>query len=340
MKLKKFISSALALSTIVTSLSVVNVFAADPTFAVGAPIDALTGEEVTEFTAGQIIELPIDVNTDSGTLANIQIRVYYDNSILDAGINTSSGLGAQYLTNNFMYRFTTATDPTNSNIRCGRHNMLNGADMGTVTGNCYASDDMVITSWNITAGAPQSVNVSAPEFYVPFTVKSDFDASKLGLNAGTNSLNSDGIFGVEAEIAETVGTAAVRAGEQKSVKANACDGAFKIVVKDSELPYYVQGITLTIDGKYTNSGETENFELDACESAEGEGYTEYSFPVRLISAKDDTEVVASIKAKVSDDLDGNENPDEVNWGSVTVSMTNPKTYATATGEDYTGPVRP
>ena len=184
--------------------------------------------------------------------------------------------------------------------------------------------------WNDTAS--RKVNADTPELYIIFDVVSSTDNlnyDAFNIDPSITSI-SDALNGKE----DTINIS------NEITKVNACDGAFKIVVKDSELPYYVQGITLTIDGKYTNSGETENFELDACESAEGEGYTEYSFPVRLISAKDDTEVVASIKAKVSDDLDGNENPDEVNWGSVTVSMTNPKTYATATGEDYTGPVRP
>lgn len=325
MKLKKFISSVLALSTIVTSLSAVNVFAADPTFTVGTPVDALTGEEVTEFTAGQIIELPIDVKTDSEMIANLHVEVYYDTNMLQAGVYAPSrgatGDALTYLNKYGNVYFARCS--RDSSYIIGRKNLLYADDAGTFSGNRESVEqaDKALLGWTITGANPQYLNYNEEpaEFYMVFTVKDNFDASELQLNAGTNSLNSDGIFGVEAEIAETVGTAADRVGEQNDYKVNACDGAFKIVVDSTELPYWVQGVKVKINDV--------EYPLDAC--VQDATTTIYNFPVRVTSAADEASVSAEIIALVSKEAWDVENTSEVSWGTVNVDMSGTATGYTA-----------
>lgn len=337
MKLKTILGVCTAIAS--TMLLSCVVFAA-PKFEMGTPIDLKTGSEISEYTKGEIIAIPVDLYTDStsDSVANYSLSLKYDSSVLKPyGLDYDNETNFDILDNFDALGGTAANNLHDStDLKIYAINNFRNANGRRVMGSgSYTKTDATTMCGMGVLSINSAVNNNYPVAYFLFEVIDTVSPDVL--NSEVIKLNEDASYG-GASITLVGGAEAALDGTIE--KANACDGAFKIVVKDSELPYYVQGITLTIDGKYTNSGKTENFELDACESAEGEGYTEYSFPVRLISAKDDTEVVASITAKVSDVLDGSVNLVDADWGSVTVSMTNPTTYTTAEGNDYTGPVRP
>jgi hypothetical protein len=326
--LKRFLGTSIALGALVSAMSVTGVFAAEPTFVVGNPIDALTGEEVTEFKAGQIIEVPVDItNVDSGKLSGVQMEMYYDSSVFTPGIDaTEEGTDGDTYYNSYTENLL-AMDPTDLNKEVyrvvGRNNIQGKGSKGNISGNCYADPDGVTLMWT-TAGTSNAISASVPEYYFAFTVKDDYVAPETLNYAGTQSYTSTGLFALNViKASETTSTPHTNlTGTQTSAKLNACDGAFQIVINSTDLPYYVKSI------------KANDTELTACTNEDGT--TTYKFPVRLISstgsASGTTDV--AITAVVSDDEAGSVNSREVSWGKVTVNVDGTATSYADTSVTY------
>lgn len=317
MKFKRFLSSVLAVASVVSMISVSNAFAAEPVVVVGNLVDALTGAEVTELKAGQIVEAPVDItNVDTGKLSGVQIRIHYDKNVLTPGIDTTdeSSDGYTYYGNYTETLF--AMDPTREKkgeyVVVARNNMQ-GRTKGAISGNLTAGDGEMAALWTITGASSVAISDSVPEFYIAFTVNSDFDSSKLALNYGSNNLG-EGLYSINTiKIDETTTINHFTPDTtQAGYKANACAGAFKLVLDNSALNYWVQSIEVF-------NGDTSLGKLTEYTNADGS--TEYAFPARVYATGKDSANI-TIKATVSDDEAGTKNTRTVTLAdNVTIDLT-------------------
>lgn len=321
MKLNKILGVVLSLSVIAGSSSFA--MAADGDyFKLGTPIDITTGAEATEIVAGHKIAVPVDVTSTTGSLTSYTVIAKYDSSILSAG---------------FTYDDCSATEGSNlvtlagetSNLTMDPNTRKYGAVRGMYTmgfGKSYTGSQLVNTAYTDTSldsgsyigsnwyNTTNTATTSDPECYLLFTV--------VG-SVSEDSLNTSILEVVPSlcQVADNKNDKPAELGiNGEATKVNACDGAFKVVVDSDALPYWVQGVTATING--------QDYALDA--ALNEDGTTSYSFPVRVTSAAEETSVDATIKATVSDDEAGSTNSREVEWGTVTVDMTGTVTdYAQA-----------
>ena len=298
MKLKNIFGVALCASAL---LFTTPVFASGETFTIGNPIDLNTGSEATELTAGQILAYPVDITTDS-QIVSYQIFMQYDNTVLTPGIVDADISNDQFDNIDALGELA----DTNSSGLDGAIFSIGEIDRkgnfsayGDYLGfNTAYADNVCNVGWGDHLG--RNVNDTTPEFYALYTVKtsvSDEDLNKKLISPVTEKCTV-GVYNVGETTSVPTNT----------VKANACDGAFKIVVDGSTLPYWVQGVS--VNGTL----------LTACINEEGS--TEYSFPVRLINSTDSTatSIDAKIVATVTDDEAGTINKRTVTWATVNVSV--------------------
>lgn len=294
MNFKRFLGTTLAVGAIFTAFSAVNVFAA-PTLKIGQPVDVNTGDVVTEYKAGQVVEVPIDVeNVDSGKLSMMQIRVNYDNTVFEPGA-TAASIMSYYSTNKDYVAIS------NKKL-IGRHNMK--ADdlgigiyeaTGVFSGNTAAEDDGMALLWTIDGADSIDVNADEAELYALFTVKSDFVPSEQ-LNYGSSS-QGDGLFTVRALYVDETTTINHKdlAGTQNNAKLNKCFGAFKINVDTTDMTDWIQAIYVSIDGG-AKQNITEYVTTDD---------VVYNFPVRITADKKVGETVnVVVLADVTADKEG------------------------------------
>ena len=326
MSLKKFIGTAVATGVLLSALSVTSVFAAEPTFEVGEPVDINTGKVVTEFTPGQIVEVPIDIsNVDSGKISMAQLEMYYDDTVFSAGASLTDAR-TYYAT----YRDFVALSSTENTKMIGRHNMEedlfgDGTFMlpaGAFSGNTTASEESMTMLWNITGADSMPIKADEPEFYLLFTVNSDYVAPE-DLNYGSSSLG-DGLFHLVAPYVDETTSVnhADLEGTQSDAKVNACFGAFNINIDSSKLPYWIQALYVSLDGgapvavtEYTTTDDVN-----------------YTFPVIITSNNGDAASVnVEVLADTSSDEDGSQNPQsKVSMGSFDVDLNSPTSYVDQT----------
>ena len=313
MKLKRILSAIIAFGVVASCL---------PTFAaetnhleLGTPYDVTTQEYTSDLVAGHIIAIPVNITSITDKLENYSIAFDYDPNILTPGVKDTDLTDDQY---NDLLNFgaiETQTSGMDYNVNgfytSGR---FGNTAIGTTTINAETYDTGLndpnmkgfFISWFTAAG--QDVKADAPENLLIFTVNKAAD----GLNAEIIKLATDRCLINDSSSTHIFSGIAT--------KANACDGAFKIVVDSEKLPYWVQKVT--VDDKGTR------VELDACVNSDGT--TLYSFPVRFISENEVANADIEIYATVSDDESGATNVREVNWGVVNVDMSGTVTdYAEA-----------
>lgn len=310
MKLKNFLGAITALTLIASS---VPTFAADSDFlSVGTPYDITTGEYTTDLVAGHVIAVPVDIQSTTDALTSYNFEVIYEGALLKAASDVNNFTDDMW-TN--LETLTGSQKYDNTNV----DDLVAINSLGQKRGsnfNEYGSFVVNPESWRVSVVwydiASRNVNDDAPELYVIFDVVNSTDALNRELFT-INPLNtsiSDTLNGKEDTISIP----------NETTKANACDGAFKIVVDSEKLPYWVQKVT--VDAKGTR------VELDACVNSDGT--TLYSFPVRFISENEVANADIEIYATVSDDESGATNVREVNWGAVNVDMSGTVTdYAEA-----------
>jgi hypothetical protein len=284
---------------------------------VGAPVNVLTGEASDTYSAGDIIAVPVDVTSESGTISAFGVVVGYNDEYLKAGVNVDDasevsdelydGLVSVSLSSdgeNFISApdgDVTAFDTLYTESRGKKKFTGNGT-----TNDKYYLVDGGATNYVYYAWYHDSNRFSVDtdhEAYLIFKVVKDIDSSALNFNI-IESVDDKGSFVQDTQAGIDQGHATV---ESSATKLNACDGAFQIVVNSDELPYYVQGITVG------------GVALDAVVA---DGETTYKFPVR-VNAKDKADATGEkefeIKATVSTDEEGTDTK-EVSWGTVKVAV--------------------
>lgn len=304
MKIKKFMAFT---AGVVMSLCLSTaVFAADgDNFVVGNPIDLATGQEVENLTAGQKVVIPVDFTTDTGSVTDFTVKMYYDTSILDYSIPYSSlttteadmllGLGLDtYLLTDTDYANVCAVDP-----------------IGTWRGTRFTAAGMLVTNEpregyaiNTWATAVAQTVENRPETYFCFTVVSDVPDTTLNkdlfkLDIAQCSVNSDITI------------------EGTANKANACYGAFNINIDSSVLPYWIQGLYVSLNGgekvAVTEYKTTDN--------------VNYTFPVR-VTTNSTSAATATVEvfADTTTDEAGTANFDQVSMGTFEIQLNSPTSY--------------
>lgn len=310
MNLKRILSAVVAFGVITSS---VPVFAAEVNhIELGTPYDVTTGEYTSDLVAGHVIGIPVNISSATNKVENYSLALDYDPNILIPGVLDSNLTNDQYADLENFGAIETQASGMDYNVNGfyttgrGGNTAIASSTINSEYVTSLGNSNMkgFFISWFYSVGQDITEN---PENMLLFTV-----------NSTTDELNAK-IF--ELDLSRCLvndSTSNNFSGE--ATKANACDGAFKVVVDSEALPYWVQGVT-------ANIGD-QDYALDA--ALNEDGTTSYSFPVRVTSAAEEASVDATIKATVSDDEAGSANLREVEWGTVTVDMTGTVTdYAQA-----------
>lgn len=308
MKLKKFLSAVLSLSFII---SAVPTFASETEyFEINMPyFDCTTGTDTTDLVEGHVVLVPVDI-TASTNVANYSLALLYDSSVLTPGITNTNpslttimGKGALVSSGSTYYAvsaFSNEVIPGMVYTQIGTASVT-PSDYNTEIE--YDSMKSFFTSWYSSDVQPTT---GEPELYLIFTVNKtveDLNHVLFDIYEPTCAINT-------AEQGEATGTAD---------KANACDGAFQVVVDGSQLPYWVQGINVYTEADY--NGDRVNGKA-LSEYVNSDGTTVYTFPARVTSDNINDEIKLYIVAEVSDadDQNATNSTREEDWGNVTISM--------------------
>ncbi len=335
MNFKRILSTAIAAATMISAISVTNVFAGEPTYRIGAPVNPLTGEVITELKAGQIVEVPVDIeNVDSGKLSMAQLGMVYDDTVFVPGIDTTNE-GTDGYTYFDMYPNADelAMDPTDEGKGIYNAIFRNTLTVSRglkpdISGNLYYSlegNKQVRMLWTISGAASIAVHDDAPEFYFCFTVRDDFDASKFGLNYGSQPLTNSGLFalrGVKVDETTTINHPGI-IGIENNAKVNACYGAFTVSVDDAALEaekIWVTAINADIYSDASKSNKIGTYALE--EYVNEDGSTVYAFPTRITSNNNSLEsAYVDIIATTNTMEDGSGTVGTKNLGAKTISLT-------------------
>lgn len=306
MKLKKFISACVALATVATCSSVA--FAADNTMTMGTPIDLSTGAEIGDtLTAGDVIAIPVDISSSTGSLTSTLVRLALSDN-LQPGVTDTDLTDDQY-TNLEALGGEIATEDSGvdyyvKNIfKAGRRKSFPGTWMVNPTEHRADGKTYFSVQWyDVVADAVSD----EPELWILCTVKNDVTVDNLNTEVIGSSANS--------EIADNKnGLALVDTVEAGTVKLNATQGAFKVVLDADALPAgnWVQGL-------YAQVGSTKQ-EITACVHADGT--TTYEFPVRVNSATGATDAIdVDIYATTTADEAGATTSTDKKIGSINLTM--------------------
>jgi hypothetical protein len=300
-------------AVVTTGMSVMS-FAAENSISVGKPINIETGEEADSYSAGDIIAVPVEVTTTTGKITSYKVLAKYDTEYVEPEVNaeeisddllgTLSSLGALQ-----------QQDPESTVV--GAVNCLKAKIGATYLGsmayepNYNGRADVFGMNW--ASGTSVSVNTSAPEAYMLFTIKKDIPADALNVSI------AGAVDGETVYVSDTPnGLDETRFTQTSKATANACAGAVKLTVDSSSLNKWVQALYVTVDdGAYKDITQY-------VENADGT----YSFPVRILS-ENSGEHTVNFYADLSDTETGAVTSSKVSVGTKTVTLNSPSSYEDA-----------
>ncbi len=310
MKIKSILGSCLVAATM--AVSSVTVFAADDAMTLGAPLD-MNGDAITgDITSGEVILVPIDITSSKtdGTVDNFSAKLRVTDSLSlgatlkKAELNNLSSLG-----NGTVY----SSSDSGSRKYYAIENVFTLED-----GEKYPIDNSVngvglnsekdITITYAKMDTPLS---DEPELYAIFTATQDITLDELNKELIESTSNNEVNVTMNAVV--------------NSLKANATQGAFKVVLDADALPAgnWVQGL-------YAQVGSTKQ-KITACVHADGT--TTYEFPVRVNSATGATNAIdVDIYATTTADEAGATTSTDKKIGSINLTMDGTVTsYTTVDG---------
>lgn len=309
MKLQKILGGALVAG--VLALSATAVYAAD-SISFGKPIDLETNAEVTDYTEGMIIAIPVDIVSNTGYIDSFSIKATGAEGFAPGATNAE--LGATRLAN-LRSRANKLVASNGSLYAASNIKLDDGFDISYPgTYDVAVSGSKISTGW---MNSPHiAVNADAPELYLVYKVTS----VPTGLNADVATV-VDG----ECSFSDTAsGQGMTDPTPANEAKANACAGAFTITLDDKELAAahkFVQGLYVEIYGNktniydYTRTGDETN------------GYT-YTFPVRLKGTAGG-DIAVDIYAEISETETGAASPVKISADDFTVTLNSPADYTAA-----------
>lgn len=315
MKLKKFISACVALATVATCSSVA--FAADNTMTMGTPIDLSTGAEIGDtLTAGDVIAIPVDISSSTGSLTSHTVRLalsdYLQPGVKDASLTDDQYANLEALGGEIVTEDSGMDYYVKNIFKSGRKKTFPGTWLVNPTENKTDGKTYFSILWYDTVADAVS---DEPELWMICTVKNDVTSDALNTQIVGSTPNS--------EIADNKnGLALVDTVEAGTVKVNATQGAFKVVLDADALPNgnWVQGL-------YAQVGSTKQ-NITACVHADGT--TTYEFPVRVNSATGATDsITVDIYATTTADEAGATTSTDKKIGSIDLAMDGTVTSYTA-----------
>jgi len=311
MKLNKVLIAAAA-SVACLALSAVSVFAVDATendfYTVGAPISVETGKVVNEVKSGDVIAIPVDINTSTGKIRGYAFSAKYDNTVLSPGQSFSKASGGMAFLDDCQLPTIAPLDGSYKELF-----VLDGIQDADESLSNYngVSKDYKADQIKFWATYPEEETLTdAPEFLLLFEAKADIE----GLNKELLTVDN-----ADSTIAPDT-TADLLNPTSVETKLNACAGAFNIKIDATALTSYVQAL-------YVQIGDAEAVPVSYY-TVDGDIY---KFPVRVLTTKGDTSVDVKVLADTSSDLDGKNNvKSKVSLGTITVTLDSPSDYVDST----------
>ena len=305
MKLQKILGGALLAG--ILSLSATAVYAADA-ISFGKPIDLSTNNEVTEYTEGMIIAVPVDIQSSTGKIDSFSIKATGAEGLTPGA--TTLQLSGTPLTN--LKKHATKLVAKDSVLYVASNvKMDNGFEVSYPgTYDVAIAGNKISTGWMNAEHV--DVNADEPELFLVYTVTT----APTGLNVDVASV-VDG----ECSFSDTSsGQGKTNPTPANETTTNKCEGAFKIVVDPAVMgEKRIHALHLYVNGTKT--------EKDITEYVEGE--TTFEFPVRLTDNENNLTGVVPIVIKA--DIGGATG--EPTSKDVTVASFNLDLSRTAT--DYT-----
>ena len=327
MKLNKLVCLVAAVAAAM-SLSTA-VYAADNTITMGAPIDLETNSVAEDLKSGDIIAVPVDVTSTTGKLTSFSAVIEYDTEYLEASIDVDDvNLVSDTVYNNMI---TLSGESTGANFTKSVVNKVGSIKQMYTTGRGGAKtyvgtmvynpnysavsgyNNFAYTSWTHTASVETS---DTPETYFIFRVTKDIDVDKLNLEI-FNSSNYEGNL-VQDNLNGLPAVTNINADASQS-KANACYGAFNINIDSSVLPYWVQGLYVSVNG---------GAKVAVSEYKTTDNVT-YTFPVRVTTnSTNATTATVEVFADTSSDESGTADVQSaVSMGTFDIQLNSPSSYA-------------
>jgi hypothetical protein len=321
MKLKKIFGAAIFVSALMCATSV---YAAGETFEIGTPIDLSTGEEVTDLQEGQLVAYPVDIKTDS-TIVSYQIFMNYDSDVFSVGIEDSAITDAQY---DVIDGLGELSAKNSEGIDGAIFSIGESGRKGfSAYGNCYyntkAENDAYSIGWTDTEA--RTVSADTAEFYALFTVKKSVGSDELNkvLISPISEKSEVGVYNVGAKLESA----------PAEVKANACYGAFKVVLDNDSEDVQSLGWIQKLSAQITSADGSKTTTVDLTEYVNEDGSTVYEFPVRIVSnSANASSAKVEIYADVTSDEAGTQDKDTVLVASTTVSLAGTATSYTELGK--------
>lgn len=315
MKLKKVFGAFTVLATLAFASTA---YASNEKINIGTPIDLATGQEVTEYVAGQKLLVPVDVSNDEQKAFSYNVHITYDTDALTAGIdgNTFSDKELEVISGYLNTDMTNIILSEGSENMYGSINRITKVTLGKTSFAGTANNNVDHTLANGTRvlsmtwydGVARNLNADAPEAYALFTVKAPVEALNFDLfgviDGDTSMMGSDNVDTVTVNSAN---------------KANACYGAFNINIDSSALPYWIQGLKVAVNGgskvAVTEYKTTDN--------------VNYTFPVRVVtnSTNASTATVEVFADTSADEAGNTDAKSDVSMGTFEIQLNSPTAYA-------------
>jgi hypothetical protein len=324
MKLNKILASAM-LTTFVVAMGSFTAFAADgDSFTLGTPYDITTGAEATQITEGHIIAIPVDITSATGGVVAYRLVADYNTDVLSAGVNYSSRTTAEKENLKALAVDTANLKKDNAGLYGGINAMKSYDELDdkyAVVGssNAQANTQYVSTSnpsaksvtlqWSYTESVAPTDD---PEGYILFTVLKSVDDDAL--NTSLVTVNADsGLSDIDTSFTKEVA--------KTDSKANACYGAFKVVLDNDSEDVQSLGWIQKLSAQITSADGSKTTTVDLTEYVNEDGSTVYEFPVRIVSnSSNASTATVEIYADVTSDEAGTQDKDTVLVASTTVSL--------------------
>lgn len=306
MKIKNVlgIMAVMALSVCCTATA----YAADNnSYSIGKPISMATGEVLDNLKAGDKIMVPVDFVSTDDHLEAYTAQLRYDTSVLKVGLNESELTDAEYnvLADKGGPVYINGRDKVIGSVNTfGSWSRFGFSHEGSPTFN-EPEEGYIINLWYTDNKTTTIDNV---ESYICFNVLADIPSDKLNyilftpmLGKGDSTVNN--FAQLDTATAE---------------KANACYGAFNVVLDATKMDGWVQALTLKVGSASVN--------LEKC-IIDGDTFT---FPVRITSNNGNaTEAEIEVVAKITPDEEGAGTASDVSLGKATVKLDSPSAYTNA-----------
>lgn len=315
MKVKNILGGLVAAAMVFGASSVI-AYAAEPIVTIKAmnPTD-FSGNQLDTLKPGDVFILPIDVESTNGKMDLSQFDVHYDTSVLTPGVDAiAHEEAATYYGEN-----DTKTILEDTTIYGGL-NIVKSINALTHKPTYFGTDNLTVVhrtpgevtvQWGGASNTGYDVTQAQNEFVLFFTVNEGAEFTEL---------NADVIKDLYILSAQSIPSTDVGMSnyEGSTTKLNACYGAFNINIDSSALPYWIQGLQVSVNGG-------ARVAVTEYKSADDVNFT---FPVRVVTnSTNATTATVEVFADTSSDEAGSKDVQNVSMGTFDITLNSPTAYA-------------